>query len=144
MEMLDKSERTLIVVRAYKDDAIRAVSESKKIHFLIGDSQTIHETIYKAMKEDAVVLTRAWAAAFAYIDGIDKKQVKLLKDIYNSYYHSPIQLRDEIAEHNNVTWVRVFRFIFNLWGSFTSGSFIDVIRAFKLYADIDVKNLLQR
>jgi len=140
---LRQSDKSVVQtsVRAYKDDAIRAVSESKKILFLIGDSQTIHETIYKAMKEDAVVLTRAWAAAFTYIDGIDKKQVKLLKDIYNSYYHSPIQLRDEIAEHNNVTWVRAFRFIFNLWESFTSGSFIDVIRAFKLYADIDVKKL---
>lgn len=63
------------------------------------------------------------------------------KNFNNSYYNSPIQLRDEIAEHNNVTWVRAFRFIFNLWESYLNGSFIDVIHALKLYATINVRNL---
>jgi superfamily I DNA/RNA helicase len=128
-------------VRVYKSEAIMTLFELKKIHFLVGDSPTIKETIYNAMKEGAVVLTRAWAAAFAYIEDVDEKQVKLLKAIYNSYYNSPIQLRDEIAEHNNVMWVRAFRFIFKLWEGYTSGSFIDTVRALKLYADIDVKKL---
>jgi DNA helicase-2/ATP-dependent DNA helicase PcrA len=132
---------TQISVRPYKDKTSKSLSESKKIHFVVGDSPAIHGIIYDAIKDGAVVLTRAWAAAFVYIDGVDEKQVKLLKDIYNSYYNSPIQLRDEIAEHNNVTWVRAFRFIFSLWEGYTSGSFIDVIRALKLCVDIDVRKL---
>lgn len=128
-------------IRAYSDETIKVQSESKKIHFLIGDSPTIQQTIKSAMKEGAVVLTRAWAAAFTYIDGVDENQTKLLKKIYNSYFHTPIQLRDEIAEHNNVTWVRAFRFIFSLWEGYTSGSLIDVIRALKLYIDINARKL---
>ena len=63
--------------------------------------------------------------------------------LYTFFYwnKTAIQLRDEIAEHNNVTWVRAFRFIFNLWESHVSGSFIDVIKALKLYIDIDVRKL---
>lgn len=72
---------------------------------------------------------------------MDGTQAKLLKSIYNSYYNSPIQLRDEIAEHNNVAWVRAFRFIFNLWESYLNGSFIDLIQALKLYATIDVRKI---
>jgi superfamily I DNA/RNA helicase len=140
---LRQSENSVIqkTVRAYKDNEKKAVSESKKIHFLIGDSQTVHEIIYQSMKENAVVLTRAWAAAFAYIADVEVGQVKLLKDIYNSYYNSPIKLRDEIAEHNNVPWVRAFRFVFSLWESYSSGSFVDILWALKLYAEIDVKKL---
>ncbi|WP_353852910.1 ATP-dependent helicase [Dehalobacter restrictus] len=128
-------------VKSYKDDKEKSLSESKKIHFLIGNSPAIHEDIYNVIKDGGVVLTRAWAAAFNYIDGICDAQVKMLKDIYNSYYNSPIQLRDEIAEHNNVTWVRAFRFIFNLWEGYVSGSFIDIVRALKIYVDIDVRKL---
>ncbi len=44
-------------------------------------------------------------------------------------------------EHNNVTWVRAFRFIFNLWKSHSAGSFIDVVRALKLVSDIDLTKI---
>lgn len=87
------------------------------------------------------MLTRAWASAFDYIQGVDESQAKLLKNIYNSYYNSPIQLRDEIVEHNNVTWVRAFRFIFSLWESYLSGSFVDVLKSLKLYTTIDARKL---
>lgn len=127
--------------RPYKDEAAKSLAESKKIHFLLGNTPAIQEIIQNVIKDGGVVLTRAWVAAFDYISGISEAQVKLLKDIYNSYYNSPIQLRDEIAENNNVTWVRAFRFIFNLWESHVSGSFIDIIRALKLYVDIDVRKL---
>jgi DNA helicase II / ATP-dependent DNA helicase PcrA len=127
--------------RAYNTEHEKVQSESKKIHFLIGNSSTVQETIQNVLKGNGVVLTRAWAAAFDYIQGIDEGQAKLLKSIYNSYYNSPIQLRDEIAVHNNVTWVRAFRFIFSLWESYTNGSFIDVIDALNLYVSIDVQNL---
>jgi len=127
--------------RPYKEEAEKSLAESKKIHFLLGNTPAIQEIIQNVIKDGGVVLTRAWAAAFDYISGVSEAQVKLLKSIYNSYYNSPIQLRDEIAEHNNVTWVRAFRFIFNLWESHVSGSFIDVIRALKLYIDIDARKL---
>lgn len=125
--------------RPYDTEEEKVRSETKKIHFLVGNSLAIYNIIKNILKNDGVVLTRAWAAAFDYIQGVDETQAKLLKSIYNSYYNSPIQLRDEIAEHNNVTWVRAFRFIFNLWESYLNGSFIDVIQALKLYATIDVR-----
>lgn len=127
--------------RPYDTEEQKVWSETKKIHFLIGNSQTVYSNIQDSLKNNGVVLTRTWAAAFDYIQGVDEQQAKLLKSIYNSYYNSPIQLRDEIAEHNNVTWVRAFRFIFNLWESYLNGSFIDVIYALKLYATINVRNL---
>lgn len=127
--------------RPYDTEEQKVWSETKKIHFLIGNSQTVYSNIQDLLKNNGVVLTRTWAAAFDYIQGVDEQQAKLLKSIYNSYYNSPIQLRDEIAEHNNVTWVRAFRFIFNLWESYLNGSFIDVIYALKLYTTINVRNL---
>ena len=127
--------------RPYDTENQKTLSESKKIHFLIGNSLVIHNTIQGVLKNDGVVLTRAWASAFDYIQGVDESQVKLLKTIYNSYYNSPIQLRDEIVEHNNVTWVRAFRFIFSLWESYLNGSFIDVLKALKLYTTIDARKL---
>lgn len=127
--------------RPYDTENQKTLSESKKIHFLIGNSLVIHNTIQGILKNDGVVLTRAWASAFDYIQGVDEAQAKLLKNIYNSYYNSPIQLRDEIVEHNNVTWVRAFRFIFSLWESYLNGSFIDVLKALKLYTTIDARKL---
>lgn len=131
-------------IRPYDAEDKKTFSESKKIHFLIGNSPTIQDILQNVLKDGGVVLTRAWAAAFDYIQGIDEAQAKLLKKIYNSYYNSPIQLRDEIAEHNNVTWVRAFRFIFNLWESYLNGSFIDVLHALKLYTTIDVRKLIPK
>lgn len=138
---LRQSDRDVVQVskRPYDTEEEKVRSEAKKIHFLVGNSPAIYNTIKNILKNGGVVLTRAWAAAFDYIQGVDETQAKLLKSIYNSYYNSPIQLRDEIAEHNNVTWVRAFRFIFNLWESYLNGSFIDVIQALKLYATIDVR-----
>lgn len=127
--------------RPYDTEAQKTLSESKKVHFLIGNSLVVHNTIQGILKSGGVVLTRAWTSAFDYIQDVDESQAKLLKNIYYSYYNSLIQLRDEIVEHNNVTWVRAFRFIFSLWESYLNGSFIDVIQALKLYATIDVHNI---
>lgn len=140
---LRQSDKDIVQVskRPYDTEDEKVQSEAKKIHFFIGNSQTVQDSIQSVLKDNGVVLTRAWAAAFDYIQGIDEAQAKLLKSIYNSYYNSPIQLRDEIAEHNNVTWVRAFRFIFGLWESYLNGSFIDVLQALKLYTTIDVRKL---
>ncbi len=127
--------------RAYQNQKESEEIEATPIHFLIGDSPQIQEIIHKVISEDGVVLTRAWAAAFDYIQGVSTEQINLLKKIYNSYYNSPIQLRDEIVEHNNVTWVRAFRFIFSLWESYKSGSFIDIVFSLKLISDISLKTI---
>jgi hypothetical protein len=100
---------------------------------LIGESPEIKKIVSDIITNGGVVLTRTWAAAFDYIQNIDEEQAKALKSIYNSYSNTPIQLKDEIAEHNNVTWVRAFRFIFNLWKGFENGSFIDMISALKIF-----------
>lgn len=138
---LRKSDSDVIQVnkRSYDTEDEKVQSESNKIKFLIGNSPTVQGIIRDVIRDGGVVLTRSWAAAFDYIQGIDDTQAKLLRSIYNSYYNSPIQLRNEIVEHNNVTWVRAFRFIFILWESYLNGSFIDVIQALKLYVTIDVK-----
>ena len=75
---------------------------------------------------------------------IDEKQAILLKNIYNSYYNTPIQIREEIVEHNNVTWVRAFRFILGLWESYLNGSFIDVVQSLKLYINVDLHKLTHK
>lgn len=128
-------------IRSYTAEETRTSSESKKIHFLIGDSPEVQKQLLHVLEKGGVVLTRAWAAAFNYIRGIDPAQVASLKSIYNSYYNSPIQLRDEITEHNNVTWVRAFRFIFSLWEGYQKGTFIDILQAIKIYAEINVRKI---
>ena len=80
---------------------------------MIGESSDNKKIISDVINEGGVVLTRVWAAAFDYIQDVEENQASLLKSIYNSYSRSPIRLRDEIMEHNNVKWVRSFRFILN-------------------------------
>lgn len=128
-------------IKIYANEETRKMAESKKIHFLIGESPEIKKIVSDIITNGGVVLTRTWAAAFDYIQNIDEEQAKALKSIYNSYSNTPIQLKDEIAEHNNVTWVRAFRFIFNLWKGFENGSFIDMISALKIFLDIEVTKI---
>lgn len=139
---LRQADKSVVQCSArYYKESDEASVESKKIHFLIGDSPEIKDIIKTTISAGGVVLTRTWAAAFDYIQDIDPAQAVLLKSIYNSYYTSPIQLRDEIVGHNNVTWVRAFRFIFNLWNSHKTGSFIDIVSALKLVSNIDLSQI---
>jgi len=140
---LRKSDSNLIQKseKQYENKCEQNSVESKKIHFLMGSSTKIKNSINLLIVDDAVILTRTWSAAFNYIQGVTEEQSTILKKIYNSYYSSPIQLKDEISEYNNVTWVRAFRFIFNLWNSYKSNSFIDVINALKLFCEIDIKSI---
>lgn len=123
-------------IKTYADEQEKKSIEAKKIHFLIGESHTNKQIISDVIDEGGVVLTRTWVSAFNHIQNISGEQFELLKKIYNSYYNSPISIRDEILGHNNVKWVRAFRFIFQLWESFKNGSFIDMISALKLYWNI--------
>lgn len=128
-------------IKTYADEQEKKSIEAKKIHFLIGESHTNKQIISDVIDEGGVVLTRTWADAFKHIQNISEEQLKLLKKIYNNYYHTPIQIRDEIRGHNNVKWVRAFRFIFKLWESFESGSFIDMFSALKFYWNIKVQDI---
>jgi superfamily I DNA/RNA helicase len=143
---LRQSDTTVVQnsIRKYKSNDEWEKTESNKVNFLIGNSPKIAEVIDRVMSDGGVVLTRTWAAAFDYIKDITEEQSKLLKSIYNSYYNTPIQLRDEIAEYSNVTWVRTFRFIFTLWESYSKGSFIDMLSALKLYSKINFKAILPK
>ena len=128
-------------IRSYPNDEIRTTAESKPIHFLVGNSDAIRQKISGLIEDGGVVLTRTWAKAFAYIRNIEATQAKLLNSIYNHYYNSPIDIRAEIAEIGNVTWVRAFKFIFSFHRATTSGSFIDVLKAFGLYTTLDKRKL---
>ena len=140
---LRQSDKNIIQnsIKSYVNEEMKKNTEAKKIHFLLDESQENKKIISDVIDNGGVVLTRVWAAAFDYIKNINGEQAKLLKSIYNSYFNTPIQLRNEIAEHNNVKWVRAFRFIFKLWESFENGSFIDMISALRLYWDIDLQNI---
>lgn len=140
---LRQSDKHVVQIskRIYDTEDKKKQSEAKKIHFLIGTTNIIRNVIQNVLENDGVVLTRTWAAAFDYVQDIDEKQASLLKDIYNSYYNSPIQIREEIVGYNNVTWVRAFRFILGLWESYLSGSFIDVVQSLKLYINVDLHKL---
>ena len=125
----------------YDSEDEKVFIEAIPVRFLVGDSEKVKSIITSVIEMDGVVLTRAWARAFAYIRDIEEAQIKALTGIYNSYYNSPIDIRTEITEMNNVTWVRAFRFIFRLHDAHKNGSFVDALNAFKLYNDIDHKKL---
>lgn len=131
-------------IKLYKSEEEKATIEQLKIHFMLGDSPSIKSTVKEVIQNGGVVLTRTWIAAFSYIQDIDDDQVTLLRNIYNSYFNSPIDIRSEIAEHSNVTWVRAFKFIFMLWEAFNNSSFIDVIKALSLYIEIDKHKMTPR
>jgi superfamily I DNA/RNA helicase len=129
-------------IKPYKNETEKILAETGNIQFLLGNGVQVNQIIRKAIENGGVVLTRVWAAAFAYIQGITATQHDLLKKIYNHYYNSPIDIRTDIIEQNNVTWVRAVKFIFSLWESHKTGSFIDVIKAHSLYVkDIRKKKL---
>lgn len=118
--------------------------ENNCIHILLGESQNVKTAISNLVLNGGVVLTRKWAAAFKYIDGIDSEQAQCLSAIYNSYFPTSISIRDEIVEHNNVTWVRAFKFIMQLWESYKNGDLAEVLSAFKLYGNVKYEVITPR
>ena len=64
------SDVVQVSIRPYDTEADRENTESKKIHFLMGNSAAIYNTIKNILNNDGVVLTRTWAAAFDYIQGV--------------------------------------------------------------------------
>lgn len=140
---LRQSDKSVIQVskRLYDSEEDKVKIENRKVHFLIGNSKGIQNIIKDILQNNGVILTRKWVDAFRYIKDIESSQSEILKKIYNSYHFTPIKLRNEVLEHNNVSWVRAFRFIFMLWESYTRGSFIDIINALRLYVKFDLKNL---
>lgn len=123
-------------IRPYKSKEEEQENEQIPVRFICGNSPKAMEQINSLVQDGSVVLTRTWAAAFAYIQGIDDGQRTILNSIYNSYFPTSIDIRADIVEHNRVTWVRAFRFIMLLNSAYKSGSLIDVINAIGLYSKI--------
>lgn len=128
-------------IKPYPNDVAKFMAETKKVHFIIGDGDGAKNQIAEVIVHGGVVLTRTWAAAFSYIRGITPEQVACLNKIYNSYYTTPIDIRRDIEEHSFVTWVRAFKFIFGLWNGYRTGAFVDVLRVFSFYTEIDYKKI---
>ena len=127
--------------KIYKSDEVKIETEANKVHFIIGEGDNAKNKIAEIVTSGGVVLTRTWASAFSYINGITQEQVICLKKIYNNYYTSPINIRHDIEEDSFVTWVRAFKFIFGLWNGYRTGAFVDVIRAFSFYIEFDYKKI---
>lgn len=127
--------------KCYNSDEEKQSAEKTKIHIISGEDATAKQLINSAITDGAVVLTRTWAAAFSYIQDINIEQERCLRAIYNSYYTSPIDIRSDIVEHNYVTWVRAFKFIFRLWNGYKTGALVEIIAALTLITDFDKKKL---
>lgn len=125
-----------ISIKPYKNKEDERKSKQIPVRFICGDSPETMERINALVQDGGVVLTRTWAAAFAYIQGIDDGQRTILNKIYNSYFPTSIDIRADIVEHNRVMWVRAFRFIMLLNSAHKSGSLIDVLNAIGLYSKI--------
>lgn len=136
-------DKTIVQIseKIYKSEEIKKITEKKKIHIISGENTSAKELIKSSINDGAVILTRTWAAAFSYIQDINDQQEKCLKVIYNAYYSSPIDIRNDIIEHNYVTWVRAFRFIFMIWGGYKTGALFEIISAFSLFSNINERNI---
>lgn len=120
-------------IKEYKDAMDQQKCENKQVHFLCGEAPEILQIINDLVDNGAVVLTRVWGDAFAYIQNVSDDQHEQLKKIYNSYFNTSIDIRSDIVEHNRVIWVRAFRFILMLYTAYQNGSFVDILNAFSLY-----------
>jgi hypothetical protein len=127
--------------KCYNSDEEKQLAETTKIHIISGEDTSAKQLINSAIADGAVVLTRTWAVAFSYIQDISEEQERCLRAIYNAYYTSPIDIRNDIVEHNFVTWVRAFKFIFKLWNGYKTGALVEIITAFKAITDFDSKKL---
>lgn len=123
-------------IKPYNNKEEEQESEQIPVRFICGDSPKAMEQINALVQAGSVVLTRTWADAFAYIQGIDDGQRNILNKIYNNYFPTSIDIRADIVEHNRVTWVRAFRFIMLLNSAHKSGSLLDVLNAIGLYSKI--------
>ncbi len=140
---LRKADLTVIQnsEKCYNCDEKKQSAETTKIHIISGEDMSAKRLINSVIADGAAVLTRTWAAAFSYIQDISEEQERCLRSIYNAYYTSPIDIRNDIVEHSYVTWVRAFKFIFKLWNGYKTGALIEIITAFKTLADFDSKKL---
>lgn len=133
-----RSATTLIQtsIKPYKNKEEEQECEQIPIHFICGNSSDTMKQINDLVQDGGVILTRTWAAAFAYIQGIDDEQRSILNKIYNNYFSTTIDIRADIVEHNRVTWVRAFRFIMLLKSAHKSRSLVNVLNAIGLYSKI--------
>lgn len=124
-------------IKPYENYEEKQKCEQIPVRFICGNSSEAMKQISALVQAGGVVLTRTWAAAFEYIQGIDAGQRIVLNKIYNHYFPTSIDIRADIVEHNRVAWVRAFRFIMLLRSAQKSGSLIDVLNAIDLYSPIN-------
>ena len=129
-------------LKIYNSEKEKQSFELIPVKFLLGSSTSIMNIIDSVIKSDGVVLTRQWASAFDYIQGISSSQKKILRAVYNAYYPTSIDIRKDIIEHSYVAWVRVFKFIMALYQAKQTGAFLEVIRALELYFDTKKINIV--
>lgn len=144
---LRQSDPTIInqrSIRPYVTEDDSKTIENQKIQFFIGDSLNVLEQIALVVEDGGVVLTRTWATAFSFIRGISQDQVKCLNRIYSSYYASPIEIRKEIEEFSNVTWVKAFKTIFGLWNMFRRGAINELFYTISMFTEIDSKRIIPK
>lgn len=123
-------------IKPYKGEKDEQECERIPVRFMCGNSSKVMAQINSLVQKGGVVLTRTWAAAFAYIRDIDDEQKNILNKIYNNYFPTAVDIRADIVEHNRVAWVRAFRFIMMLNSARKSGSLIDVLNAIGLYSKL--------
>lgn len=120
-------------IKEYKTLEDRKEIEDIKVSFIAGKTDEQYKKINNIVNDGGVVLTRSWVGAFNYIYEATDIQKKMLRQLYYSYFHTPIDIRTEISEHKNVEWVKAFTFIHKLWEGHRTKDIMIVFNAFSMY-----------
>ena len=129
-----------VSIKEYENDEERQKSELKLVHFVSNSCNEKIESILKeVLNSQGAILTRTWVYAFNYIMNISDAQKDILKNIYRSYYASPIDIRYEIVESSSILWVKAFKFIILLNEVYKTRTINNVLNAINIYGKIDKK-----
>ena len=129
-----------VSIKEYENDEERQKSELKLVHFVSNSCNEKIESILKeVLNSQGAILTRTWVYAFNYIMNISDAQKDILKNIYSSYYASPIDIRYEIVESSSILWVKAFKFIILLNEVYKTRTINNVLNAINIYGKIDKK-----
>src|SRR5690625_2109553 len=120
-------------IKEYKNKKESVDIEDKPVKFIVGECENKYGKINDIIEQGGVVLLKGWADAFDYIRDISDAQSGHLREIRNSYFNTSIDIRKQIAEHRNLTWVKAFTFIHSLKEGYRSGHFNQILTAFEMY-----------
>lgn len=98
---LRQKDKSLSLQKCHKENE----GDGKVTIFVEKGSDSLPYQISEYINNGAAVLTRSWAQAFSYIQGISAEQKKLLNDLNNIYsFQLNRDLRKGIVEYNDVDW----------------------------------------